>query len=173
MRHGAPEFDPMDVGFPNCGDKTKRSDKHLMWNLMAVSSSLVRVAELLGRRLGITGSQWLLLEAIRFLSRGDGVPVGEAAALLDVKGSFISFQARSLEERGFLCRKQSGRDKRVFLLSLTENAEAKLGSLEAVLFSIEPLLRGGLDDDAIRETANRLDGMRRRLARARGRAKEN
>ncbi|QLH70698.1 MarR family transcriptional regulator [Rhodopseudomonas palustris] len=138
----------------------------LVWDVSAISFSILRMAELLGRRVGLTGSQWLLIKAVDFLADRDGVPVGEVAALLNMKGSFVSAQIRPLEQRGLLNRTQSAEDRRVILLSLTGSAKQTLTRVEDEICSIEEIARGTLVDRHVGELSDSVNAMRRRMDRA-------
>lgn len=138
----------------------------LVWDVSAISFSILRMAELLGRRVGLTGSQWLLIKAVDFLADRDGIPVGEVAALLNMKGSFVSAQIRPLEQRGLLNRTQSAEDRRVILLSLTWSAKQTLTRVEDEMCSIEEIARGTLVDRHVGELSDSVNAMRRRMDRA-------
>jgi DNA-binding MarR family transcriptional regulator len=147
-------------------DHADRLLRRLVWDVSAIGFSILRMAELLGRRVGLTGSQWLLIKAVDFLADRDGVPVGEVAALLNMKGSFVSAQIRPLEQRGLLNRTQSAEDRRVILLSLTGSARQTLARVEDEMCQIEEIARGTLVDQHVGELSDSVNAMRRRMDRA-------
>ncbi|PZA12856.1 MarR family transcriptional regulator [Rhodopseudomonas palustris] len=138
----------------------------LVWEISALGVSVMRYADAVGRRMGVTGSQWLTLKAVGFLAEGRGAPVRDVAALLNVNGSFISGQAKCLHERGLLRRSRSLDDRRVIHLSLTEEGEAQLAHTEAGGRTLEKLLRGDLEDDSMQMLTRSLNAMTKRVGRA-------
>ncbi len=138
----------------------------MVWDLTAIGVYVNRIADLLGRRIGVTGSQWLLIMAVDGLGEGEGVSVRDVAALLNVDGSFVSAQSKILEEQGILRRSQSAEDKRLVLLAVTELAKQRLRDLESAKSAIEKHVCGELEDQPLQELSDRLITMRRRLGRA-------
>jgi DNA-binding MarR family transcriptional regulator len=89
----------------------------------------MRIAELLGKRIGVSGPQWMILMAIEELSDGSGLSVKAVAALLHVDSSFVSVQSKMLEQRDLIQRSRCMEDRRIMLLSLTDKAIRRLKPL--------------------------------------------
>jgi MarR family transcriptional regulator, organic hydroperoxide resistance regulator len=161
---------PIFEGMPeSLRDALKNEDdvgRRMVWDLTAIGVYVNRIADLLGRRIGVTGSQWLLIMAVEGLAEGDGVSVRDVAALLNVDGSFVSAQSKILEEQGILRRTQSLEDKRLVLLAVTDVAKARLRELESAKNAIEKHVCGELEDQSLQELSETLVTMRRRLGRA-------
>ena len=137
--------------------------RRLVWDISAISAYMARIADLLGNRIGVTGSQWLAIMAIDGLDQGDGVSVGDVASILNLDASFVSAQSKILEKKGIVFRTRSAADRRIVLLSLTENA---VQELDWSKYTLEDHMRGGLEERSIEELSEALVTMRRRLGRA-------
>lgn len=139
----------------------------LIWDVTAIGSYLLRIADLLGRQIGVSGSQWITLKAVETLDHGEGVSIKDVAALLNIDRSFLSVQSKALEARGLIRRNNAkASDRRLVLLSLTDLAVAHMNGVQPSKHAIEEHVRGELDGQALVEIANVLLMMRRRLGRA-------
>ncbi|MBI3185736.1 MAG: MarR family transcriptional regulator [Myxococcales bacterium] len=85
----------------------------LLW---AVDHGLNSVSKRMGRELGVTGPQRLV---IRIVGRFPGIPAGRLAAVLHVHPSTLTGVLKRLESRGILQRRLDPTDARRSLLSLT------------------------------------------------------
>ncbi|MFL9499120.1 MarR family winged helix-turn-helix transcriptional regulator [Rhodopseudomonas palustris] len=127
----------------------------------------MRVADLLGKQIGVSGSQWVTLKAIESLDRGEGISIKDVAALLNVDRSFLSAQSKVLEMRGLIRRNSAAAtDRRLVLLSLTESAMESMKAVQPSKTALEEHLRGDLDGLSLLELENGLSAIRRRLGRA-------
>jgi len=151
-------------------EETETADavgRQLIWDISAISAYMMRIADLLGKRIGVSGSQWITLMAIESLSSEEGVSVRDVAAMLNVDGSFVSAQSKILEKRNLIRRKAAkGKDRRLVLLSLTDSAVEKMNGLESSKRALELHVRGELEVESLRDLSNELLTMRRRLGRA-------
>lgn len=140
--------------------------QRLVWDISAISACMARIADLLGNRIGVTGSQWLTIMTIDGLDQGDGVSVSDVASILNLDTSFVSAQSKILEKKGTVLRTQSAADRRIVLLSLTEYAVPNLEELDRSKYTLEDHMCGGLEERSIEELSEALVTMRRRLRRA-------
>jgi MarR family transcriptional regulator, organic hydroperoxide resistance regulator len=161
-----PAYDGMPESLQEALQNGDDLGRRMVWDLTAIGVYVNRMADLLGRRIGVTGSQWLLIMAVDGLAEGEGVSVRDVAALLNVDGSFVSAQSKILEKQGILRRTQSAGDKRLMLLAVTEAATARLKELESAKRAIERHVCGELEEEPLQELSETLISMRRRLGRA-------
>lgn len=141
--------------------------RRLVWDISAIGAYMTRIAEMLGKRIGVSGSQWITITAIDGLSDGEeGVSVRDVASLLNVDGSFVSAQSKILEKQGILRRTQAADDKRLVLLSLTDEAKERLRQLDSSKSTLEQHVRGEFPQETLRDLSDTLITMRRRLGRA-------
>lgn len=166
MKSGKLAFDMMPDSLHDALQTEDDVGRRLVWDISAIGVYVMRISDLLGRRIGVTGSQWILIMAVESLADRDGVSVRDVAALLNVDGSFVSAQSKILEEQGLLHRTQSGRDRRLVLLSLTEKASTRLNELESSKHAIEKHVCGELEDEPLQDLSDTLVTMRKRLGRA-------
>ncbi|WP_233021951.1 MarR family winged helix-turn-helix transcriptional regulator [Rhodopseudomonas boonkerdii] len=166
MKTARPLFDGMPESLQDALQNDDDIGRRMVWDLTAIGVYVNRIADLLGRRIGVTGSQWLLIMAVDGLGEGEGVSVRDVAALLNVDGSFVSAQSKILEEQGILRRSQSTEDKRLVLLAVTELAKQRLRVLDSAKSAIETHVCGELEDQSLQELSDSLITMRRRLGRA-------
>ncbi len=110
-----------DEGLPNAaiGDRLPPLGDtldfmRLLWEL---HHRLQAVSKRMESRLGVTGPQRLV---IRIVGRFPGIPAGHLARLLHLHPSTVTGVVRRLEHQGFLRRRPDPRDKRRWLLGLTD-----------------------------------------------------
>ena len=119
-----------------------------------------------GKRLGITGPQWMILMAIAELDQGDGVPVSVVSKKLHVDSSFITTQSKILEEKGFIHRKSSIEDGRVVQMSLTDKSRKQLAGLAPQREALNQFILGELDGHELGELTDKLVALQARLEKA-------
>jgi DNA-binding MarR family transcriptional regulator len=105
--------------------------RRFFWVVAAVHASIGEIQELWAKELGLSGPQWNILLAISELGDNEGVPVNVVAKQLAVDPSFVTTQSKSLEVKGYVCRKSSSTDRRVVRLLLTIRARDGLDRLSA------------------------------------------
>lgn len=136
----------------------------LVWDISAISVYTMRIAELLGKRIGVSGPQWMILMAIEELSAGSGLSVKAVAALLHVDSSFVSVQSKMLEKRGLIRRSRCMEDRRIMLLSLTDKSINRLKPLIPTRARLQGSIRADLDDGtALLQLSNMLSALRARM----------
>ena len=135
----------------------------LVWDISAVSVYTMRIAELLGKRIGVSGPQWMILMAIEELSDGSGLSVKTVAALLHVDSSFVSVQSKMLEKRDLIRRSRCMEDRRIMLLSLTDKATRRLTPLIPTRARLQGSIRGDLDGSALLQLSSMLSALRDRM----------
>lgn len=135
----------------------------LVWHISAISVYTMRIAELLGKRIGVSGPQWMILMAIEELSDGSGLSVKAVAALLHVNSSFVSVQSKMLEQRDLIQRSCCMEDRRIMLLSLTDKAIRRLKPLIPTRARLQESIRGDLDGPALLQLSNILSALRDRM----------
>lgn len=144
---------------PEGDDVTHR----LVWDISAISVYTMRIAELLGKRIGVSGPQWMILMAIEELSDGTGLSVKAVAALLHVDSSFVSVQSKMLEKRDLIRRSRCMQDRRIMLLSLTDKATRRLMPLIPTRARLQGSIRGDLDGSTLLQLSNMLSALRDRM----------
>jgi len=135
----------------------------MVWDISAISVYTMRIAELLGKRIGISGPQWMILMAIEELGEGSGLSVKAVAAILHVDSSFVSVQSKELERRGLVWRSRCTTDRRIMLLSLTNKATSRLKPLIPTRSRLDRSIRSDLNGIALLQLSIMLAGLRDRM----------
>lgn len=144
-------------------DKDVYVSHRLVWDISAINVYNMRIAELFGKRIGISGPQWMVLMAIEELNEGSGLSIKAAAALLRVDASFISVQSKILERRGLIRRSRCMEDRRIMLLSLTDKAIGRLKRLIPTRDRLQESIRADLDREAFEQLSSALSSLRDRM----------
>lgn len=134
-------------------------------DISAISIYMMRVAEHLGQRIGISGPQGMILTTIEELSDSRGLSVKAVAALLHVDASFVSAQSKMLESRNLIRRRRLLDDRRVTRLFLTESASTYLARLSRTRARMRECICADLDHEAFSELSSTLSGLRDRVRR--------
>ncbi|WP_375779322.1 MarR family transcriptional regulator [Bradyrhizobium sp. ma5] len=66
-----------------------------MWEIRSISACLEELAKFRADVLGITGPQWMILMAVAYLDRKNGVAVNEVSKLMHVDASFVTRPSQS------------------------------------------------------------------------------
>ncbi len=153
----------------SCGSYLKGTSEddntshRMVWDISAISVYTMRIAELLGKRIGISGPQWMILMAIEELGEGSGLSVKAVAAILHVDSSFVSVQSKELERRGLVWRSRCTTDRRIMLLSLTNKATSRLKPLIPTRSRLDRSIRSDLNGIALLQLSIMLAGLRDRM----------
>jgi len=81
------------------------------------------------RDLGLTRSQW---QVLAYLARNEGIHQGGLAELLEVEPITLGRIVDKLQAAGLVDRRPHARDRRIWLLFLTEHARPKLAEIRAI-----------------------------------------
>lgn len=137
----------------------------LFWEVDGLAQLFWEVQNHWGKALGITGSQFMILQAVEALGWEDGVAVNAVATKLNVHSSFVTAQTKALEKTGFIHRRPSSSDARVVLMSLSAKAREAMGSLCSRRDTLHEFVFAETDDDELEQMIKHFRGLRKRLAR--------
>ncbi len=115
--------------------------------LWAIDHGLLKASRDMGRRLGVTGPQRMV---IRIVGRYPGISAGELAAVLHLHPSTLTGVLKRLVRRGLLRRSADARDARRALFSLTDKGRVLDGPRAG---TVEAMVRGALRRLAARQVA--------------------
>lgn len=166
MRNARASLEGMSETLLEAVENEEDVARKLVWDISAIGVYMMRIADLLGKKVGVSGSQWITMMTIHSLDSGAGVSVRDVAILLNVDGSFVSSQSKILEQLGIVRRAQSTEDRRLVLLSLTDVAKARFDEMESERRTLASHVRGELEDRSLQQLSEELISMRRRLGRA-------
>lgn len=112
------------------------------------------------RAIGVTRAQWKLIFT---LSRNEGANQGTLAELIDVEPITIGRMVDRLEEAGMVERRPDPRDRRAWLLYLTDKAQPLLTELRALGDALVDEVMAGISDEERDRATAILEIMRARL----------
>lgn len=115
--------------------------------LWAVDHGLTKASRDMGRRLGVTGPQRMV---VRIVGRYPGISAGELAAVLHLDPSTLTGVLKRLVRRGLLDRATDARDARRAVLTLTDEGRALAAPMAG---TVEAMVREALRRLAAREVA--------------------
>ncbi|MGX1350866.1 DNA-binding MarR family transcriptional regulator [Bradyrhizobium elkanii] len=133
-----------------------------MWEIRSISAWLEELARSRADVLGITGPQWMILMAVAYLGKENGVPVNMVSKLMHVDPSFVTTHSKPLEKNGFLRRKHCASDARVVQMTLTAKTRKRLASL-AGQEALDELASDEFGVNGSSEFIAKLAAVRRRL----------
>ena len=116
--------------------------------------------------LGVSGPQWLILMAVDYLDERDGVSVGTVSAKLHVNQTFVVAQSKTLETNGYLTRRNSEKDARVVLMSLTDHTRRRLASISPRRREVNDFIFSDIDGTTLKGVSEAMSLIRTRLKKA-------
>lgn len=119
--------------------------RHLIYNLLAFSSRIEQVRNGLGELMGLTGTQYSVLIAIRMLKgeeRNTGVV--DIADYLHVTGAFVTSEVNKLVKLGLVAKVPDSADRRRVSLSITAAGEDRLEALLEHQVPVNDILFAGI-----------------------------
>jgi len=142
------------------------SSRELVWDIFAISSHLAEVRRVWATTLGVSGPQWLILMAVDYLDERNGVSVGTVSAKLHVNQTFVVAQSKALEAEGYLTRRNSEKDARVVLMSLTDQTRRKLAAIAPRRREVNDFIFSQLDSATMKKVSQAISLIRTQLERA-------
>jgi len=131
--------------------------RRLIYRLVVVEERLRHARGYLGRRIGLSGPQYLLLITIAYLQGAGGIAVRSLARDLRVTSAFITGESRRLVERGLLARRTNPNDSRSTLLSLTAAGRRRIEHLVPEIRKVNDMFFGHLSKTSFRRAKRFLD----------------
>jgi MarR family transcriptional regulator, organic hydroperoxide resistance regulator len=141
------------------------SFEDFLWNVRSINSQFEAINAAWAQLLGVNVHQWMILLAIRSLSRGKGISVRGAADKLGMDPSVVTSQSKKLEKLGFLRRSSSKEDARVVLMSLTAKATREIDKLLSKHDAAKRSMFCELGDQNLDDINEKLALLRERLER--------
>jgi DNA-binding MarR family transcriptional regulator len=131
--------------------------RRMIYRLAMVEERLRHARSYLGRRIGLSGPQYMLLITVAYLQGADGIPVRSLARDLRVTSAFITGESRRLIDRGLLAKRPNPHDSRSTLLSLTAAGRKRIDGLVPEIRRVNDLFFGNLSKASFRASKRFLD----------------
>lgn len=104
--------------------------------------------------------------AVDYLDERNGVSVGTVSAKLHVNQTFVVAQSKALEAEGYLTRRNSEKDARVVLMSLTDQTRRKLAAIAPRRREVNDFIFSQLDSATMKKVSQAMSLIRTQLERA-------
>jgi MarR family transcriptional regulator, organic hydroperoxide resistance regulator len=140
--------------------------RRLLYRLVLVEERLRHARAYFGRRIGLSGPQYMLLITVGYLQGAQGIPVRSLARDLRVTSAFITGESRRLIERGLLAKRTNPQDSRSTLLSLTAAGRQRIEGLVPEIRRVNNLFFGHLSKTSFRGAKRLLDELAEGSAQA-------
>jgi MarR family transcriptional regulator, organic hydroperoxide resistance regulator len=131
--------------------------RRLIYRLAMVEERLRHARAYLGRQMGLSGPQYMLLMSVAYLQGADGIAVRSLARELRVTSAFITGESRRLLERGLLAKRTNPRDSRSTLLSLTTAGRRRIEALVPEIRAVNDVFFGHVSKASFRYAKLFLD----------------
>jgi len=131
--------------------------RRLIYRLSAVEERLRHARSYLGRRIGLSGPQYMLLITVAYLQGAAGIAVSSLARDLRVTSAFITAESRRLVARGLLAKRRNPHDSRSTLLSLTGAGRRRIARIVPEIGRVNDLFFGGVSAASFRCAQRFLD----------------
>ncbi|MGY4407877.1 MarR family winged helix-turn-helix transcriptional regulator [Bradyrhizobium sp. USDA 3315] len=138
-----------------------------MWEIRSISACLEELARFRANVLGITGPQWMILMAVAYLGKENGVPVNLVSKLMHVDPSFVTTHSKLLEKNGHLRRKHCASDARVVQMTLTAKTRKRLLTFAPQQQALDELASDEFGVSGSSEFITKLAAIRHRLEKVR------
>ncbi|MFG1378141.1 MarR family winged helix-turn-helix transcriptional regulator [Xanthobacter autotrophicus] len=107
--------------------------REMVHNMLAFAAAIQEVRNRLGALIGLSGTQYTILNSIARLSRGTPeLGVNALAEHLHLSGAFVTIEVNKLVQAGLVTKAPNPDDRRRVVLAVTAEAERRLADLTRV-----------------------------------------
>jgi DNA-binding MarR family transcriptional regulator len=106
--------------------------RHVLYLMVLASSRLATFREAVGRLIGLTGAQYLVLIATAHAQGRDGVPIRDLAQYVLMASTHVTTQVGALIRKGLVRKRPNGQDGRSVLVSLTAKGERAMEAIAPI-----------------------------------------
>jgi DNA-binding MarR family transcriptional regulator len=137
----------------------------LFWEIDGLSRLFQEMQNHWAKALGVTTSQFLILQAVGELGWEKGAAVKDVAAKLQVHPSFITAETKGLVKSGLVEKIPSVIDARVVLLSLSARARSALNSLHPHREALNDFVFASVSDDEMQAIIKQFRSLRKSMSK--------
>ena len=131
--------------------------RRMIHRLSVVEERLRHARTYLGRRIGLSGPQYMLLVSVAYLQGATGIAVRSLAKDLRVTSAFITSESGRLIERGLLAKRTNPHDSRSTLVSVTAVGRRRIEALIPEVRKVNNLFFGHVSVGSFRRAKRFLD----------------
>jgi len=106
--------------------------RHILYQMVLASARLALFREAVGRLIGLTGNQYLVLLATAHTQGSAGVTIRELSQYALMASTHVTTQVGALLRKGLLRKRRNGKDGRSVLVSLTPRGERAMHKIAPV-----------------------------------------
>jgi DNA-binding MarR family transcriptional regulator len=131
--------------------------RRMIHRLSVVEERLRHARTYLGRRIGLSGPQYMLLVSVAYLQGATGIAVRSLAKELRVTSAFITSESGRLIERGLLAKRTNPHDSRSTLVSVTAAGRRRIEALIPEVRKVNDLFFGRVSAGSLRHAGRFFD----------------
>jgi len=131
--------------------------RRMIHRLSVVEERLRHARTYLGRRIGLSGPQYMLLVSVAYLQGATGIAVRSLAKDLRVTSAFITSESGRLIGRGLLAKRTNPHDSRSILISVTAAGRRRIEALIPEVRKVNNLFFGHVGVGSFRHAKSFLD----------------
>jgi DNA-binding MarR family transcriptional regulator len=113
-------------------DGSDETFRHVLYLMVLASSRLATFREAVGRLVGLTGAQYLVLLATAHAQGREGVTIRDLAQYVLMASTHVTTQVGALIRKGLLRKRPNGKDGRSVLVSLTPKGERAMDAIAPI-----------------------------------------
>jgi MarR family transcriptional regulator, organic hydroperoxide resistance regulator len=130
-----------------------REFRRLIYRLLLNAARLEAIREAIARRIGVTGTQYVMLMSVLYLQGNEGISIGAVADYLEVTSPHVTSEIRKLVARGLVRKAANPRDRRGVLVRLTPDGRRQLLQIFEFICAVNNQLFDGVTTDEFRVLA--------------------
>jgi DNA-binding MarR family transcriptional regulator len=131
--------------------------RHVLFLTRLAADRLATFREAIGRMIGLSGNQYVILLSIAHAQGQGGVTVRDVARYTLMASTHVTTQAGALIKRGLIRKRPHGKDRRSVLLSLTPKGEQAMNTIAPVRQKFNDAFFVGISRSALLATGNVLE----------------
>ena len=131
--------------------------RHVLYLMVLASARLASFREAIGRMIGLTGSQYLVLLATAHAQGRDGVTIRDLSQYALMASTHVTTEVGALIRKGLLRKRPNGRDGRSVLVSLTPKGEQAMNVIAPLRREFNDAFFVGMQRKALLAAADFLE----------------
>lgn len=138
-------------------DGNDETFRHVLFLTRLAADRLATFREAIGRTIGLSGNQYVILLSIAHAQGQGGVTVRDVARYTLMASTHVTTQAGALIKKGLIRKKPNGEDRRSVLLSLTPKGEKAMETIAPLRQKFNDAFFVGVSRSALLAAGNVLE----------------
>jgi len=140
--------------------------RHVLYLMVLASARLATFREAIGRMIGLTGSQYLVLLATAHCQGREGVTIRNLTQYVLMASTHVTTEVGALIRKGLLKKRPNGDDGRSVLVSLTRKGERAMEAIAPMRCEFNDAFFVGIERKQLLAVARFLEQVRQNSDRA-------